>query len=138
MAPKTLSDSQKAAMAEGRREARIVETYLNSLERKQAERGRRSAVEIRAELGRIEAELAEGSPIERLALFQEREDLQREALQTSPEDSGELEAQFVAIAQSYGERKGISYSTWREVGVSKETLKSARVARTRRPNQAKL
>ena len=137
MAPKTLSNAQKAAMAEGRREARIVETYLNSLERKRVHRGRKSAGEISAELTRIEEELDRASAIEKLALLQEREDLQREALEVAPEDDAELEAQFIAIARTYGERKGISYSTWREIGVPKEVLKSAGVPRTRRPNQPK-
>ena len=135
MAPKTLSNAQKAAMAEGRREARIVESYLNSLERKQVQRGKRSATEIESELDRITAELDAASTIERLALLQEREDLQREALEIVPEDDSELESQFIAIARAYGDRKGISYSTWREIGVPKEILKSAGVARTRRPNQ---
>ncbi len=135
MAPKTLSNSQKAAMAEGRREARIVDSYLNSLERKKIERGRRSASEIAAELARIDRELEEASAIDRLVLLQTREDLHREALEVTPEDDSELEAQFVAIARTYGDRKGISYSTWREIGVPKNILKAAGVPRTRRPNQ---
>ncbi len=135
MAPKTLSNSQKAAMAEGRREARIVESYLTSLEQKQVQRGRRSAAEIVSELDRITAELESASAIERLVLLQEREDLQREGLEAAPEDDSELEAQFKAIARTYGDRKGISYSTWREIGVPKDILKAADVPRTRRPNQ---
>lgn len=137
MAPKTLSNAQKAAMAEGRREARIVESYLSSLERKQVFRGRKTAAEIDAELDRVNQAIDDASVIEKLSLLQEREDLQREALEIEPEDDSELEAQFTAIARTYGERKGISYSTWREIGVPKETLKAAGVARTRRPNQPK-
>lgn len=135
MAPKTLSNSQKAAMAEGRREARIVDSYLNSLERKQVQRGRRSASEIAAELDQIAKDLESATAIERLGLLQAREDLQREALEVAPEDDSELEAQFIAIARTYGDRKGISYSTWREIGVPKEVLQAADVPRTRRPNQ---
>jgi len=135
MAPKTLSNSQKAAMAEGRREARIVECYLDSLERKQAQRGRRSMAEIGLELDRLATEMKTASTIERLAMIQEREDLERESLEVAPEDDSELEAQFVAIARGYGDRKGISYSTWREIGVPKDILQTAGVPRTRRPNQ---
>lgn len=122
-------------MAEGRREARIVDSYLNSLERKQVHRGRRSASEIEAELDRIAKDLESATAIERLGLLQAREDLQREALEVAPEDDSELEAQFIAIARTYGDRKGISYSTWREIGVPKEVLQAADVPRTRRPNQ---
>lgn len=137
MAPKTLSNAQKAAMAEGRREARIVESYLNSLEQKRLQRGRRTAAQIEAELVRVNTEIDAASAIEKLALLQERENLHREALESPPEDDSELEAQFVAIARGYGERKGISYSTWREIGVPKDILKAAGVPRTRRPNQPK-
>ncbi len=35
------------------------------------------------------------------------------------------------VAASYGARKGITYATWREVGVSAETLKKAGVSRAR-------
>jgi hypothetical protein len=137
MAPKTLSDAQKAAMAEGRREARIVEGYLSSLERKQVHRGRRSGAEIARELDRVNGELQHAAAMDRLALLQAREDLQREALEVAPEDDAELEAQFIAIVRTYGERKGISYSTWREIGVPKGVLEAAGIPRTRRPNQPK-
>lgn len=36
-----------------------------------------------------------------------------------------VESGFVAYAASYGSRKGISYATWREFGVSAELLTRA-------------
>jgi hypothetical protein len=36
-----------------------------------------------------------------------------------------LEDGFVEHARSYGERKGISYAAWREIGVSAAVLKRA-------------
>ena len=36
---------------------------------------------------------------------------------------------FVKSAKGYGERKGISYAAWREVGVSAATLKAAGISR---------
>ena len=47
------------------------------------------------------------------------------------QDLGELEKQFIKVARSYGERKGISYCTWRSAGVPAAVLQSAGVARTR-------
>ena len=40
-------------------------------------------------------------------------------------DIGELEAGFVAVAKSYSERKGLTYSAWREAGVDARVLKQA-------------
>lgn len=42
----------------------------------------------------------------------------------------DLEDAFIEVAKGYGDRKGISYATWRDVGVSAATLKRAGVSRT--------
>jgi len=47
------------------------------------------------------------------------------------EDIGSLEKQFVKVAKTYGDRKGISYGTWRTAGVSAAVLQKAGVPRTR-------
>lgn len=138
MARKKLDEEHKAAMARGRRESRIVESYLQHLEAREALRGRRTVKEIAAELKRVEDELEDASTIARLALLQEREDLQREAMEIPPEPDGQLEKQFIAVAKNYGDRKGLSYSTWREAGVSKHVLEAAGIPRSRRPNASKL
>jgi hypothetical protein len=44
-------------------------------------------------------------------------------------DISAAEAEFIASAKAYGERKGISYSAWREVGVSAAVLKQAGISR---------
>ena len=66
----------------------------------------------------------------RLSLVQERLDLltELESLTTSV-DLTALESDFVKSAKGYGERKGISYAAWREVGVSAATLKAAGISR---------
>ncbi len=40
--------------------------------------------------------------------------------------------EFTKVAKPYGDRKGISYSAWRSVGVSAPVLQKAKIARTRR------
>ena len=44
-------------------------------------------------------------------------------------DLDELEESFVGVAKAYGERKGIAYATWRDVGVSAATLNRAGIGR---------
>ena len=65
-------------------------------------------------------------------LIQERKDLDNElASMGETIDLSALESEFVKVADAYGARKGIGYATWREVGVSAETLKKAGVSRSR-------
>ena len=44
-------------------------------------------------------------------------------------DISGLEKSFVAAAKGYSERKGISYTAWRELGVPPEVLKRAGISR---------
>ena len=132
---KTLSTEQKARMAQGRRETRIVENYLLHLEQRSERKRRPSPEELEHEAHEIEQSIRAAAGLQRLELLQRREDLQKLVLEDEPTDGTELEKQFIAVANDYGERKSISYSTWREFGVAKEVLEVAGVARTRRPNQ---
>ena len=75
-------------------------------------------------------EVETAAPVQQLQLVQERMDLEAEleAMQTKV-DLSELEDEFVAVAATYGARKGISYAAWREVGVDAAVLKRAGVRR---------
>jgi hypothetical protein len=44
-------------------------------------------------------------------------------------DISDLEAEFAKVAKSYSERRGIGYSTWRDVGVDAAALKAAGISR---------
>ena len=134
MSSRTMSDEQKASMAEGRRQARVVQTYLRFLEESQGRKKQRNADEIDADLVRVDEQLESAHGVDRLTLLQEREDLQRQALEAQPDNYGAIEEQFITVARSYSDRKRISYSTWREFGVSKTVLQTAGIPRTRRPN----
>jgi hypothetical protein len=128
---RVVTDEHKAAMAAGRTEARAVKNYLEALEQHRPKRGRkRTPDSINARLTKIDGELASADPVKRLNLIQERLDLlqELESLETTVDLSG-LEADFVKSAKGYGERKGISYGAWREVGVSAATLKAAGIGR---------
>jgi hypothetical protein len=126
-----MSDSHKAAMERGRAEGRVVRDYLEALRSSKPKRGRkRTAETINARLEKIDDELTTASAIEELQLLQERRDLQAELdNMDSGVDLDELERAFVDVAKAYGERKGIAYATWRDVGVSAATLKRAGIGR---------
>ena len=130
--PKEMTDSHKAALERGRAEGRIVRDYLEALRSNKPKRGRkRTGDSINKRLAAIEAELPSASAIEELQLIQERRDLNDElASLGSGVDVGEIEDQFVAVAKGYGDRKGISYASWRDVGVSAATLKRAGISRS--------
>ena len=127
----TMTDGHKAALAEGRRESRAVRNYLEALEATRPKRGRRRSQEsMEARLAAVEEEIVTADPLKRLNLIQERLDLTA-ALGSQEEeyDLEALEADFVASASGYSQRKGITYSAWRELGVAPGVLSDAGVTR---------
>ena len=44
-------------------------------------------------------------------------------------DFAKLESEFVKVAKTYSDNKGISYLVWRTVGVTPEVLKKANIGR---------
>ncbi len=128
----TMTDAHKAALAEGREQARQVKAYLEALEATAPKRGRRRTKEsIGKRLATIDAALDGASALVRLQLLQERSDLEAElaAMDEEPTDLTALRAAFVKAAKGYGQRKGISHATWRAVGVDAATLKAAGITR---------
>ncbi|HLM64307.1 MAG TPA: hypothetical protein VK306_08430 [Acidimicrobiales bacterium] len=127
-----MSDDHKAALAEGRDQGRAVRRYLEALEANKPKRGRkRSPESMKKRLAAVEDEIASADPLKRLHLVQERLDLQS-ALEAneSTVDIDQLENEFVDAASTYSERKGISYSAWRELGVPGSVLERAGISRT--------
>jgi hypothetical protein len=129
--PKEITSEHKAAMAAGRVEGRAVRNYLEALDRHKPKRGRkRTPDSITARIARIDSELEEADVVKRLSLVQERLDLENELASLETEtDLPALEAEFVKSAKSYGSRKGITYTAWREIGVPASVLKSAGISR---------
>jgi hypothetical protein len=127
-----MSNEHKAALAEGRDQGRAVRRYLEALEANKPRRGRkRSAESVKKRLATIESEIATADPLKRVHLVQERSDLQ-DALESSESsvDLAQLEKDFVKSAAPYSERKGITYATWREVGVPAAVLEKAGITRS--------
>ncbi len=127
-----MSKEHKAALAEGRDQGRAVRRYLEALEANKPKRGRkRSPDSMKKRLAAVEDEIAAADPLKRLHLVQERLDLQA-ALEASEStvDIAALEKEFISAAATYSERKGISYSAWRELGVPSNVLDKAGISRT--------
>jgi hypothetical protein len=135
MAPKkktrTMSDEHKAALAEGRSQGRAVRAYLEALEANKPKRGRKRTPEsIKKRLEKVAVELDTADPLKRLQLTQEQLDLQAElAAGEQTIDLGALEQAFIEAAAPYAQRKGISYSAFRSVGVSPAVLRAAGIGR---------
>ena len=115
---------------------KAVRDYLDALVTGAPKRGRkRTPDSVKARISAIGEATGNASATKRLGLVQERLDLEAELdamARAGSVDMGNLEADFIKAASSYGSRRGISYAAWREMGVSATTLKSAGIRRTRR------
>jgi hypothetical protein len=126
-----MSDAHKAALAEGRSQGRSVRRYLEALEAHKPKRGRKRTPEsMKKRLDKIDLDYVNADQLKRLQLAQERLDLQSElAASEQTVDLDALQKDFVAAAKPYGERKGITYAAWRQVGVPDAVLKQAGISR---------
>ena len=129
-----MSDEHKAALAQGRRESKAIKAYLVAISVPKR-RGRPITPEVlEAKIETLDQRIREETDVlARVDLFQARIDAQ-EALDhmAAVVDLDSLEAGFVEYANSYSQRKGITWPAWREAGVSAEVLKAAGVKRTRK------
>jgi hypothetical protein len=128
-----MSQEHKDALAQGRLEARSIKAYLRALDSRRP--GRPVTKEsLDKRLERVNAKLGdENDPLKRIELLQSKLDLQ--GALASVEDGAnldELATNFVAYAKSYSDRKGISYTAWRQFGVPADVLRKAGIQETRR------
>lgn len=126
-----MTDEHKAKLAQGRTEAKVVKNYLEALRANKPRRGRkRTPDSINKRLAAIDQNLLEADPLDELKLIEERRRLSEELeSMAATVDIAEFEEAFVTVAKGYSERQGISYSSWREVGVEPSVLKRAGVSR---------
>lgn len=126
-----MTKEHKDALARGRREARAIKAYLEALGNRRP--GRPVTPEsLQSRIGRLDEKLAaEQDPLKQVDLVQQRLDAV-EALKRvqASADLDALEQGFVDHAESYSERKGISYTAWREAGVPAAALRKAGISRT--------
>lgn len=127
-----MSAEHKAALVQGRKEAKAIKTYLDALASRRPGRPiTRDSLEKR--LASVQARLAnEKDTLKQVELHQSRLEIE-EALASAGEaiDLSKMEAEFAQVASAYSDRKGISYAAWRSVGVPAAVLKKAGVTRAR-------
>ncbi len=128
-----MSAEHKEALARGRKEARMIKSYLEALASRRP--GRPVTPEsLRNRIKSLDEKIAgETDPLKKVELVQARLDAE-EALASAEQqvDLDELEKGFIDVAKDYSERKGITYTAWREAGVPPAVLKKAGIPRTRR------
>jgi hypothetical protein len=126
-----LTDQHKAALAQGRNEGRAVRAYLEALRGNKPKRGRkRTSDSINKRLKAIDEQLKTADPVTELQLVQERRNLNAELDgMSSNVDLKAIEDAFVKVASSYSARQGISWASWREVGVPASVLTRAGLSR---------
>jgi hypothetical protein len=127
-----MTKQHKDALATGRTEGRTVRRYLEALESNRPKRGRKRTPEsIERRLVAISETIDTVDRLSALKLTQERMDLESElAALGAGDDLAEAQAEFIAIAEAYSERQGISYSAWREIGVPAAVLRDAGLSRS--------
>lgn len=130
--PKTpMTAAHKAALAQGRAEGKAVRSYLEALRATKPRRGRkRTPDSVTKRIATIDSQIGTADPLTELKLIEERTRLLQElATMGNSHDISALEKEFVKVARSYGERQGISYTSWRQVGVDAKVLKDAGISR---------
>lgn len=128
-----MSDEHKAALADGRRQSRAIKSYLGAIASRRP--GRPTTKESLADrLGKVKAKIAASDdPLETVELIQSRLDIEQALADfDGQEDFAALEAGFIEHVAAYSERKGISYTAWREYGVPANVLRSGGIKETRR------
>ena len=129
---KSMSQDHKDALARGRNEGRAIRAYLEAIaiERKPGRKADRGSIEARIQTLQEQID-GEANAAQRVDLIQKRLDNERRlaAMDESP-DIGGMEQDFVKYVKDYSQRKGISYSAWREAGVPAAVLKQAGVSRS--------
>jgi len=128
-----MSKEHKEALARGRVEARAVKSYLKAIEaRKPGRPVTKESLQQRLDqvIGKIEDS---DNPLTTVDLVQRRLDLEKSIKEIDYSDDLEaLESAFVDHVESYSERKAISYTAWRQMGVPARVLKMAGIRETRR------
>lgn len=133
-----MSDEHKAALAKGRTQGRAVRDYLAALEQDRKPGRRMDASTVTSRIDELQQKIdAEPDPAKRVEMIQRRLDLEERLVNLAEEvDLEALEQGFAEAASDYSERKGITYTAWREAGVPAAVLKQAGIRRTRRTNAA--
>jgi hypothetical protein len=125
-----MSDEHKAALAQGRREARAIKGYLEALGSRRPGRPVTPA-SLKKRVDELNRKLeAEPNPLRAVEIRQQRLDAEKALVDAeTAADISDLERGFARHVKSYSDRKGISYAAWRQSGVPAAVLKKAGIGR---------
>jgi hypothetical protein len=128
-----MSDDHKAALAKGRKEARAIKAYLEALESRKPGRPI-SKDSLTKRMEKVNEKLdATDNPLEAVDLIQSKLDIERALAEAeNAQDIETLQTGFVEHVASYSDRKGVTYTAWREFGVPASVLRQAGIKETRR------
>jgi hypothetical protein len=129
-----MSLAHKQALADGREASRHVRAYIDALEKNRPKRGRKLDKEsVKRRIDLIDENLKTAGGFERLNLLVDKQALLGKLDGADANtDLSDLRQKFIAHAKAYGTRRGITYATWRSVGVPPADLKAAGIARGHR------
>ncbi len=120
------SGSKRPASAD---QERLIRRYLSALETTKPGRGvKRASDAVGNRITKVDELLVSADPLRRVHLTQERIELHAEYVRLTNGNHAELsqlERDFVRVVRSYGDRHGITYAAWRQVGVEATVLEKA-------------
>lgn len=125
--------SRKAASFD---QERVVRRYLSAVESAKPGRGtKRTSDAIGNRITKVDELLVSADPLSRVHLTQERIELHAEYVRVtngSSPDQSQLERDFIRVVRSYGDRNGITFAAWRQVGVDAAVLERAGIHKAER------
>lgn len=125
--------SRKAATFD---QERVVRRYLSAVESAKPGRGtKRTSDAIGNRITKVDELLISADPLSRVHLTQERIELHAEYVRVTNgnhADQSHLERDFVRVVRSYGDRNGITFAAWRQVGVDAAVLERAGIHKAER------
>lgn len=128
-APRTGEPRGKSSKAVAAEQARAIRRYLSAVESTRPGRGtKRTTDAIGNRITKIDEMLVSADPLTRVHLTQERIELHAEQVRLSNGSQpplAQLERDFIRVVRSYGDRNGISFAAWRQVGVDTKVLDRA-------------
>lgn len=108
---------------------RTVRRYLSDVEGGRAGRSaKRTADAVGNRITKVDELLVSADPLSRVHLTQERIELHAEYVRLTnghQQERSQLERDFLRVVRSYGDRHGITYAAWRQVGVEAAVLEKA-------------
>lgn len=131
--PAGLGRDSSSTKAPAAYQARTVRRYLSAVEASKRGKGpKRTSDAVGNRITKIDELLVSADPLTRVHLTQERIELHAEYVRLSngnQDETAQLERDFISVARSYGDRNGLTYAAWRQVGVDAKVLERAGIRR---------